>query len=154
MAISLDIAYSATSSGLECFSILKGIHCVELSLYLTSKSHPAVVFRMRLLPRFVLIYISSGSTASLFFLWSIISFNNWYLHPSGSTWEYIFSAITFAPYSLTLPSENSTSYDNVFKRGLLSYCPTIFPFPSFVLPTTLALRYSSPWGRFSSALIN
>ena len=40
--------------------------------------------------------------------------------PSSSTWEIMFSDMTFALYSLELPSGKSTSYTTVFSIGLLS----------------------------------
>ena len=72
--ILLDIAYSATSSGLEYFNIFSGIHCFDLSYHSTSKSNPAVVCRICLLPLLVFMYvISFNSIAVLSAFYDIIS---------------------------------------------------------------------------------
>ena len=52
--------------------------------------------------------------------------SNWVVSPSESTCESIFSAITFAVYSFTVPSSNLTSYMMELFVGLWLYFPDTF----------------------------
>src|SRR6056300_527607 len=68
-----DTAYSAVSIGKHSFMSCSGMMFDEPSFHNTLISHPLVVLRLRRLPFSIVIQASSIFTASLSFLWPLIS---------------------------------------------------------------------------------
>jgi hypothetical protein len=81
----------------------------------------------------------------------IISLSSSQQLPLESTHAYKASANTFAVYSCTLPSGNSTSCTVESKIGLGLYRPIGLPALSHFLPSTFTMNWKSPLGKMTSA---